>query len=81
LFIRHAVELFEESIDVAVIAGAGPRVARRVDARPAVERVDHESRVVRYGCKAGRGHGMPRFDERVLNKRAAGFIGIADIEI
>ena len=75
LFCKQAFHLAHGHIPVAAFRAFKPlpfRPIRSVDARPAAQRPDFQSAIIRQSGKAGHGGGM-RLDQRIFGKGCSGF--------
>src|SRR5581483_382175 len=78
---RHAAQRFQKFFDIRAIGRVFPRVACRVHARRAVERIDLEAGVIRNGGIAGVLRGMTRLKDGVLHERQTGLLGSGNAEV
>jgi hypothetical protein len=77
---RHIVQLREELVEVGGIARALARKSCRAHARPAVERIHLDAGVIRQRRQARLAGRVTGLDERVVEKRGAGFRRRVDAE-
>src|SRR5262249_28980455 len=81
---RRRAEALQLLLDVAhgaaeILVGAGP--ARRMDARRAAERIDHEAGIVGERRELRGFRGRRGLDQRVFREGRAGLLGLGEAEL
>ena len=73
-------QLSDEFCIIAVIIGGFSRKSRRAHARPASQRLDTNSRIIRQRGQPGRACRMTRFGQRVFDKGDVRLLGLTHPE-
>lgn len=81
LLIGNAIKLCKQSVIILLVCSVGSGESRRIDAGPAIERIDTKAGVVRDRGKSRCISSVACFYQCVFEKGRAGFIGITDAKL
>ena len=79
-FVRHVAQRIQQFGDIRGVVAVTARVARAVQTRRAVQRIDAQTGIVGQRRQAGGARGVTRLEDRVLDERQSSFLGILDAE-
>ena len=80
-FIRHVLDIVEQFQKVRLVARPLAGVARRVDTRGAVQCVHFQTGVIGDRRQAGEARSVTRLEQRILDERESGFLGLGHLEV
>ncbi|MNT62782.1 hypothetical protein D3C72_2005390 [compost metagenome] len=72
LLVRHRFQRLQQLFQILLVGGVYARIARRVNARRAAQRIDRQPGIIRDSRKASDLCRMTRFQNRIFDKRQAG---------